>query len=225
LPDAVAVTGDDALELIPEDSAPGGNALGISMRVSRYAGVDLAAAKAVADFTVQAAQAFQAPIVALPVSRYPVDSDLAALRALLQPELSRTDVVLDDLATPEALITAAANCRIIVTGSYHAAVFGLAQGVPAVCVTKSRYYDAKFAGLRALFPDACFGVSLDEPGYAGRLREATDQAWHLPAAARSAARNAAARQRLSGREAYMRFRNAVETEPAMATAEHQDLVT
>ena len=82
---AVAVTGDDALELIPEGSAPDGRALGVSMRVSAYAGVDPAAAEAVGDLVVQAAEAFQAPIVALPVSRYPVDGDLDALRALLAP--------------------------------------------------------------------------------------------------------------------------------------------
>jgi colanic acid/amylovoran biosynthesis protein len=204
-PGVLAVTGDDALELIPGASIPAGHALGVSMRVSAYAGVDLAAARTAGDVVVQAAKAFQAPVVALPVSRYPVDGDLAALCALLGPEGSGTGVALDDLATSEALITAAACCRVIVTGSYHAAVFGLAQGVPAVCLTRSRYYDAKFAGLRALFPGACSVVSLDEPGFAGRLRAAIDRAWHLPAAVRAAARDAAAGQRAAGRDAYARF--------------------
>jgi polysaccharide pyruvyl transferase WcaK-like protein/GT2 family glycosyltransferase len=204
-PGVLAVTGDDALELIPGASAPAGHALGVSMRVSAYAGVDLAAARTVGDVVIQAAKAFQAPVVALPVSRYPVDGDLAALGALLDPERSGTGVALDDLATTEALIAAAARCRVIVTGSYHAAVFGLAQGVPAVCLTRSRYYDAKFAGLRALFPGACSVVSLDEPGFAGRLRAAIDQAWHLPAAVRAAAGDAAAGQRAAGRDAYARF--------------------
>ncbi len=222
---AVAVTGDDALELIPEGSAPGGHALGVSMRVAHYADVDLAVAAAVGDLVVQAAEAFRAPIVALPVSRYPVDSDLDALRALLHPERSRADIVLHDLATPEALITAAAGCRVIVTGSYHAAVFGLARGVPAVCLTRSSYYDAKFAGLRALFPGACFVVSLDQPDLAGRLRQAINQAWHLPAQARDDARNAAARQRHAGRQAYARFRDAVEKKLVMFTADSRELVT
>src|SRR5690349_18561015 len=90
---ALAVGGDDALELIPEGEAPVGHALGVSMRVSRYADVDPAVAEAVGDLVVRAAESFQAPIVALPVSRYPVDGDLAALRALLHPERSRTDIV------------------------------------------------------------------------------------------------------------------------------------
>jgi colanic acid/amylovoran biosynthesis protein len=92
-----------------------------------------------------------------------------------------------------------------VTGSYHAAVFGLAQGVPAVCLTRSRYYDAKFAGLQALFPEACSVVSLDESDFAGRLRAVIEQAWQLPGTVRAAARNAAAGQRAAGRDAYARF--------------------
>jgi colanic acid/amylovoran biosynthesis protein len=221
---AVAVTGDDALELIPEDSSPGGHALGISMRVSHYAGVDLAAAETVGDLVVQAAEAFRAPIVTLPVSRYPVDSDLDALRALLHPERSRADIVLHDLATPEALIAAAAGCRVIVTGSYHAAVFGLARGVPAVCLTRSSYYDAKFAGLGALFPGACFVVSLDQPDLADRLRQAINQAWHLPAQAGDDARNAAARQQHAGRQAYARFRDVVEKKLVTFAADSRELV-
>jgi polysaccharide pyruvyl transferase WcaK-like protein/GT2 family glycosyltransferase len=231
---AVAVTGDDALELIPEGSAADGSAhggsaqrggaLGVSMRVSPYAGVDRTAAETVGDLVVRAAEAFQAPIVTLPVSRYPVDGDLDALRALLHRERSGADIVLHDLATPEALISACAGCRVIVTGSYHAAVFGLARGVPAVCLTRSAYYDAKFAGLTALFPGACFVISLDQPDLAGRLGQTIDQAWHLPVQARDGARKAAARQRQAGRQAYARLRDVVEKNLVRPTADRRELV-
>jgi polysaccharide pyruvyl transferase WcaK-like protein len=223
--DAVTVTGDDALELIPEASARDGRALGLGMRVSDYAGVTQETAAAIADLVVRAAGAFRAPIVALPVSRYPVGNDLATLSALLRPKGSPADIILDDLDAPDALATAAARCRITVTGSYHAAVFGLALGVPAVCLTRSSYYDAKFAGLSALFPGACFVVSLGQPDFAECLRRAMDQAWHLPASARGAARAAAARQRQAGREAYAQFRSAVEKDRIMCTADSQVLAT
>jgi colanic acid/amylovoran biosynthesis protein len=203
-PGAITVTGDDALELIPP-TVPGGHALGVNMRVSDYAGVDPAAAQTVGEVVTQAADAYGAPLVALPVSRYPVDGDLSAIRALLRREHSRPGTVLDDLASPEALATAASGCRAVVTGSYHAAVFSLAQGVPAVCLTKSSYYDAKFAGLSELFPGACFVGSLSQPDFADWLRAAIDQAWNLPAPARAAAREAAGRQRQAGREAYAQF--------------------
>ena len=219
-PGALVVTGDDALELTPSEAGPpAGRALGFSMRVSAYAGVDSATAEAIRAPVLRAAEDHGAPIVGLPVSRYPVHGDLDALRTLLQAERSQTRIALNDLAAPGDLVTAAACCRAVVTGSYHAAVFGLAQGVPAVCLTRPRYYDAKFAGLAALFPGACFIVPLDQPDLAGRLRQAIDQAWDLPAPARAAAREAAARQRQAGREAYARFREAVEKRPAIpATA-------
>jgi colanic acid/amylovoran biosynthesis protein len=219
-PSILTVTGDDALELIPRTSVADGDALGINIRVSGYAGVDAAAVAGVVDLILQAARALQAPIVALPVSRYAADSDLAAIGPLLQRESGPCSIVLRDLTTPQALVTATAGCRAIVTGSYHAAVFGLAQGVPAVCLAKSPYYDAKFAGLHALFPGACFVVPLGQPGTAAELRLAIEAAWHLPGTARAAARDAADRQRDAGRRAYARFREAAEQSPVMIPSPH-----
>jgi polysaccharide pyruvyl transferase WcaK-like protein len=160
----------------------------------------------------------------LPVSRYAADADVVVLRSLLRRKRRHADIVLDDIATPEALIRATANCRAIVTGSYHAAVFGLAQGVPTVCLTKSRYYDAKFGGLQSQFPGACFVVSLDAPDYASRVRDMILQAWSLPASARAAARERAMRLRDAGRETYAQFRAVVEN-PRMVTADSQGPIT
>ncbi len=108
---------------------------------------------------------------------------------------------MDDITTPEGLVTAVAQCRAVITGSYHAALFSLAAGVPAVCLTKSPYYDTKFGGLAALFPGACATVSLDGPDVAARLRAAVGDAWLLPPAARTAAAASAAglRERRRGR--------------------------
>jgi polysaccharide pyruvyl transferase WcaK-like protein len=43
------------------------------------------------------------------------------------------------------------RCRVVVTGSYHAGVFALAQGIPVVATAASRYYHDKFSGLADLF--------------------------------------------------------------------------
>lgn len=217
-PGAVTVTGDDALELIEGTKPAQGTALGVNVRVSGYAGVGPMAAAAVGDLVLQAAAALPAPIVGLPVSRYTVDADVVSLRTLLHRAHSRADITIDDIASPQDLISAAAKCRAIVTGSYHAAVFGLAQGVPAVCLSKSSYYEAKFGGLQALFPGACFVVPLDVPDYADRLNAMILQAWHLPAPARAAARDTAVRLRDSGRSAYAQFRIEVENPVRHMTA-------
>ena len=98
-----------------------------------------------------------------------------------------------------------ANCRAVVAGSYHAAVFSLALGIPAVCLTRSAYYDAKFSGLVSLFPGACQMIGLGGPGWAAGLREAIGRAWRLPPADRGAARAVAARLQGAGRDAYARL--------------------
>jgi polysaccharide pyruvyl transferase WcaK-like protein len=222
-PDAIRVTGDDALELISGTRAAEGNALGFNVRVSGYAGVEPSAAAAVGDVVLDIAATLHAPIVGLPVSRYASDADIDALRALLHLAHNRREMDLKDIASPEDLVSAAANCRVIVTGSYHAAVFGLAQGVPAVCLTKSCYYDAKFAGLRALFPGACFVVPLDAPDWATRLRTTIPQAWHLPYPARAAAKNAAVRLRDTGQEVYAQFRLEVDRSTIVTACSERSL--
>jgi polysaccharide pyruvyl transferase WcaK-like protein len=216
-PDAITLTGDDALELIDDKNVSVGNALGINVRVSGYAGVDSALAATIGGLVLRVASTLQAPIVGLPVSRQAVDADVAALRALFGDARNRPDIILNDIASPEGLVSAAAGCRAIVTGSYHTAVFGLSQGVPTVCLTKSSYYQGKFGGLQAQFPHACFVIPLDEPDYAERMERAIFQAWHLPTQARVAAHGTAAQLRNAGREAYTRFRLGIERRTLVTT--------
>jgi Polysaccharide pyruvyl transferase len=219
-PNVLVVTGDDALELTGDAGIPDGDALGLSVRVSGYAGVDLVTAKAIGELTLEIATTLNAPIVALPVSQQAADADV--LRMLLMPRRSRTGEVVNDPKTPEALFAAVASCRVVVTGSYHAAVFGLAQGVPTVCFTRSSYYDAKFGGLQALFPGACFVLSLDMPDFPKRLRTAIQQAWNLPASTRTAAKDAAIQLRNVGRETYAQFRIKVEKKTAIVAVDSQE---
>ena len=210
-PGVMTLTGDDALELIDRSIPAHGKALGINIRVSGYAGVAPDLAAAIGDLVQDTATALEAPIVALPVSRYAVDADIAALRAVFSGVRSHPGILLNEIASPEALVSAAAECRAIVTGSYHTAVFGLGQGVPTVCLTRSSYYEGKFGGLRAQFPQACLVVPLDAPDYANRLRSAILQAWQLPEQVRAAASETAVTLRNAGRDTYERFRLQVES--------------
>jgi colanic acid/amylovoran biosynthesis protein len=203
-PGIVTVTGDDALELAGVAAAPDAAALGFNLRVSGYAGLDDAAAAAVGEVVLGAARELSAPVIALPVSRYAADGDARALRAMSAARRgARIEVA--DLDSPAALQEATAGCRAVVTGSYHAAVFSLALGIPAVCLTRSAYYDAKFSGLVSLFPGACQMIALGRPGWAAGLSEAIGRAWRLPMADRGAARAVAARLQGAGRDAYARL--------------------
>jgi len=208
--DIIRMTGDDALEVIADAAAAPTDALGVNIRAARYTGIGRDVAAMIGEVVVDAAGDLQAGIVALPVCRYPAAADLATTRHSLSPASSGTAVTMSDLASPSELSAATAGCRIVVAVSYHAAVFALAQGVPAVCLSKSSYYDAKFAGLHAMFPEACQVVSLTGPDPASKLRRAIQRAWDLPSPVRSAAREAANRQRDSGSLAYADFRMNVE---------------
>ena len=217
-PGIVTVTGDDALELAGVAAAPDAAALGFNLRVSGYAGLDDAAAAAVGEVVLGAARELSAPVIALPVSRYAADGDARALRAMSAARRgARIEVA--DLDSPAALQEATAGCRAVVTGSYHAAVFSLALGIPAVCLTRSAYYQAKFGGLEDQFPGACQLVTLDRPGWAAALRAGITRAWQLPPGDRAAARAAASRLRTAGQDAYARLRE-VATPPVAAL--HRD---
>jgi colanic acid/amylovoran biosynthesis protein len=208
-PEALRLTGDDALEqgsATGAGDAAGCHILGVNLRVSGYAGVDQATAAAVGEMVRQVADELGAALIGLPVSRYTADADAGALRALWPEPGARAGLSVEDISTPAGLAEAAARCRAVVTGSYHAAVFGLASGVPAVCLSRSPYYEAKFGGLAAQFPGACFTVSLGGADAAARLRAAVREAWQLPEAERAAAAAAAAALRDAGREAYAQFR-------------------
>ncbi len=207
--DVTWITGDDAIEVIPGTAPADASALGFNIRAADYSGIGHHAAATIGKYVVAAAHELGAPIVGLPVSRYATSSDRAAIGECLEHGHARIDVALPDLSSPAELISASASCRAVVTGSYHAAVCALAQGVPAVCLSKSRYYDAKFAGLKALFPEACKVVSLVDHDAARIFRQAILHSWELPAGARSAAREQAACQRTSARSAYDAFRLSV----------------
>jgi polysaccharide pyruvyl transferase WcaK-like protein len=91
---------------------------------------------------------------------------------------------------------------MVVVGSFHAAVFALSQGIPAICIVSSPYYRNKFLGLAAQFGAGCVMLGLDEPGFEARFAEESEQLWrraeefHLPLL------EAARRQIRQSREAW-----------------------
>ncbi len=206
-PDRLAVTGDDALELAVAVADPGAvrpDVLGVNVRLAGYTNLDRAAvlglARTVRTFAVERGIRLQA----LPVSGYSDSSDVDGIRALLAG-FPADLTSLQEFSTPTELARAAASCRAIVTATYHAAAFALAAGVPAVCLSRSGYYDVKFRGLAGLFPGAATLVSLDAPDAQHQVRAALERAWEIDPASRAAARASAAAQVRASRALYARF--------------------
>jgi polysaccharide pyruvyl transferase WcaK-like protein len=201
--DRIHVTGDDAVELA-YDARSGAAAgdLGFNLRMARYSHVEQRAAEAVAAVVRSAAKRHRCRLLSVPISHHPTEVDAAVNAALL----GASDGPAGEVGTPLGVVDLVGRCRAVVTGSYHAAVFALAQGIPAVGLTGSAYYDAKFVGLADQFGDSgLWIVSLDHTDLSGRLASAVDEAWERADEVRPGLLEQAARQVESGRRAYRRL--------------------
>ncbi len=193
----VIVTGDDAIELAL--GATGSRAaLAVSVRVADYAALSADQLDAVARGVRTAAARAGAALEPLAMSRHPHEQDAATLERLCgTPAVAPKD--------PSAAIGRIGGARVMVAGSYHAAVLALAQGIPAVCLAGSPYYDWKFAGLWGQFGDGCALVSVTEPDVEQRIADAVEQLWHDAPALEAPLRAAALGQVEASRGAYDRL--------------------
>ena len=202
----VVVTGDDAVELAHEARVEvPGEALGLNVRVAGYVRLTPDDLGAIAAQLRTFAAAHRPQVIPVPTSRHAGEADLEVARSvaadaavpLAQEEL---------LETPQAAVRKIGLCRAVVTGSYHAAVFALAQGIPAVCLAPNAYYVQKFSGLEGMFGAGCFIV---RDGY-DDLADVLSDAWARADEVRTPLLEAAARQVAAGHTAYARIRFLVE---------------
>jgi polysaccharide pyruvyl transferase WcaK-like protein len=192
------VTGDDALELAWEHPlAAGGRAIGFSVRRTDYAGLQDPHLDGVRRAVERLAQRHQTRLVALPVSFNSFEDDSHTIARIVGLEAPAEP--LDD---PAAVIRAASGCRLVVTGTYHAAVFGLAQGIPCVCFYASPYYRDKMEGLADQFPAGCEFVDLREAGAGERIEAAAERLWGRADELRASVKARAGEQVALGRRFY-----------------------
>ena len=197
--DRIRITGDDAMELAFRAGAnsDGAHGLGVSIRRARYSGVTDEAQAAVASALRLAAQELDAELTSLPISSYEKEDDASAIGKMLQ-----SGVEAGIPTTPLELIDRTRRCRVVVTGSYHAAVFALAQGIPAIGLAASEYYRSKFAGLIDLFGPDCRVVPLDLSDLSATLSHEIREAWDATPEARPRLRRAAQGQVEASNAAY-----------------------
>jgi len=104
-----------------------------------------------------------------------------------------------------------------VTGSYHAAVFALAQGVPAVAIVGSRCYRDKFSGLTDLFAGGCEMVDIGTPNLCEALADKVERAWVDAERWREPLLRAARMQIERGKAAYSRLATIVDARRASSS--------
>jgi colanic acid/amylovoran biosynthesis protein len=203
--DSIAATGDDAIEPAFELRSEGpGTMIGVNFRVADYAGitqgdVDSLRAPMRALSTRLGAEMISLPVCIVDSVESP--SDVEVVSHLVDPR----DGAEEAPQTPTALIERIRNCRVIVTGSYHAAVFALAQGIPAICVFNTEYYENKFRGLAEEFGDGCVLIEKSQPDFVAVLIAAIESCWSRAATLRPSLLRAAVAQIAAGREAYVRL--------------------
>jgi colanic acid/amylovoran biosynthesis protein len=97
----------------------------------------------------------------------------------------------------------------VVTGTFHAGVFALAQGIPVVGLARSRMYEQKFESLADQFGPGCQVVRLDRPAFRDELATAMDSAWRDAEQLRPTLLRTAHELAVLGRDAYGRLRDLV----------------
>jgi len=205
-----AVTGDDAISLAYDArQARLGQGIGVNIRVAPYSEVNPSMMTIIRNELHHAAHTHNVPLLPIPIAGGETEnskfgqSDLQSIQSLLgEVEGLATNQRFD---RPEAVIARISECRIVVTGSYHAAVFALAQGIPTVCLAKSRYYTHKFLGLADQFGAGCAVLFLDDAEISAKLTCAIAHAWNSAEAVRPQLLAAAQQQVVAGQSAYERL--------------------
>jgi polysaccharide pyruvyl transferase WcaK-like protein len=205
----VVVTGDDAIELARR-YAPlsAGDGIGINMRHSTYSGVGASDVESVRRALMKIVATLHAPLVGVPISRVPGEEDSVTIERLAAGRAA--DVAdIAGIRTPEDVIVQLRRCRILVAGSYHAAVFALSCGIPTVALARSPYYIDKFLGLADMFGRGCVVLRLDEPRFDERFANAALELWAAADALRAPLLSATQKQLWKSRAAYARLRTFV----------------
>ncbi len=202
-PNKIHVTGDDAIALSHVNSPQYlGNAIGVNLRIADYSGLQTDALDSIRQVLTDSTVKLGAELRAVPISLHTGDSDLNSIRLLLGDKAADSASQID---TPEKVVRQIGQCRMVVTGSYHAGVFALSQGIGVVGVAASDYYRHKFEGLADQFAGGCTIVDRDKLDFEDNLLNAIQESWIEAEIVRQALLNKAQEQIKSAENAYDSF--------------------
>jgi len=170
----IEVTGDDAISLVYASKALNlGDEIGVNLRVSSYSGLTDDVLEQFRLILTEVSEKLKTELCAVPISSHSGDSDFYSIQKILGGGLPSKE----SFDTPLKIIKQVGSCRIVITGSYHAGVFALSQGVTVIAVVASDYYRYKFEGLANQFGEGCFIVDRDIPEFDNKFKSAVTEAW------------------------------------------------
>jgi polysaccharide pyruvyl transferase WcaK-like protein len=193
------VTGDDALELpYAAVRARTGKKLGVNLRRASYSGISTGTEGRLSKVLSQLLTELQTSAVVIPIDVQENDAEVGA------ELLGQASVVSPKIEVPD-VIRIASECRVVITGSYHAAVFALGQGIPSVCLVGSDYYRNKFIGLADQFSSGCLVVETNSEGFEKNVADSAMSLWRGAEALRSPLLESAKVQVERSRSLYRTF--------------------
>jgi hypothetical protein len=202
-----------------------GDHLGVNIRNHSYNVVSAPQIAALRGALLAATTQFDATLISLPISNYE-PSDAEATRVLFWDIPAVIDQA-EQLDTPEKLFAAVRTCRIVVTGSYHAAVFGLAMGIPAICLYASSHYRHKMTGLLTMFGGSQFAaahsIAMDAPDLSERLSAMIAETWQAAPSLRPMLLEAAQRQIHLSKDFYAAIFREIERARAQPNTPHANV--
>ncbi|MFC1676094.1 polysaccharide pyruvyl transferase family protein [Planctomycetota bacterium] len=207
----IVVTGDDAIALAYQKrKAQFGDRIGVNLRVAEYSQIKKEDIEILRLVLHRSARKYNAELTALPICFQKENSDVKVIAKLLA-DYDKGSVGGQGLDSPQELIAGVGSCRVVVTGSYHPAVFALAQGIPVVALVNSDYYKDKFLGLSSQFGCGCDVVFLSGPDASEKLAASIERAWGLAEQIRPELLKSAQRQIAASISVYQRLYDMVES--------------
>ncbi|HUM67659.1 MAG TPA: polysaccharide pyruvyl transferase family protein [Chloroflexota bacterium] len=203
------MTGDDAIELAYQARKSHlGTGIGLSLRVAAYTQVDDRHINAIHPVILQAARKYGAELIAAPIDVN--EADIRYIEAIMKGHNKRSSSWMRFESTAH-LINRISRCRIMITGTFHGAVFALGQGIPVIALAKSVEYTNKLAGLTTEFgEEGCQIINLNEDNVAQQMGAAIDFAWSAAERLRPYLLQQAKRQIDLGYIAYQKIYDLVE---------------
>ncbi len=198
----VVVTGDDAIELANKHHPEAiGNHLGVNVRRATYSALNSTDMDRLRAPVHSIIQNLGCPVISVPVSRRAEESDSQSFADFLGSHADVTETV-ETITSPMRLINQIGRCRLVIAGSYHAAVFALSQGIPAIGLAGNAYYIQKFEGLADQFGLGCEIIRFNEKGFEEKLKSAAIRMWDMAEELRPRLLDRAAQQVSASKAAY-----------------------
>jgi polysaccharide pyruvyl transferase WcaK-like protein len=174
--DRICFTGDDAMEMVwNQRPSQIGTQIGVSLRLAAYSGINEAESRQIVELLAGKARQHAAEMTGIPIlCGTQATSDVHTLNRLAEG-LWRRDG--DRPTTPGNIISRTSLCRLVVTNTYHAGVFALSQGIPAIGIARSTYYRDKFNGLADQFGGGCVVLDADNVRFLESLAITVERLW------------------------------------------------